>query len=92
MRYGIERVVTISALGREEQRYAGHVSASLAMDDLLRSTGAHLRALTMPSFMDNMLWQAPSIKRRCAQEKDLRSHGSARGDLCARRYPRPDCL
>ncbi len=36
--------------------YAGHVSASLAIDDLLRSTGVHLRALTMPSFMDNMLY------------------------------------
>ncbi len=62
VRYRIARVVTISALGREERRYAGHVSASLAMDDLFRSTGVHLRALTMPSFMDNMLWQAPSIK------------------------------
>lgn len=32
------------------------------MEDLLRSTGANVRALTMPSFMDNMLWQVNSIK------------------------------
>lgn len=62
VREGIERVVAISALGREEQRYAGHVSASLAMEDLIRSTGVHLRALTMPSFMANLLFQVPSIK------------------------------
>lgn len=61
VRHGVSRVVTVSALGRGQQRYAGFVSASLAMDDLLRSTGVHLRALTMPSFMDNMLRQVQSI-------------------------------
>jgi uncharacterized protein YbjT (DUF2867 family) len=61
VRHGVERVVTISALGRGTGLYAGHVSASWAMDDLFRSTGAHLRALTNPSFMDNLLWQAPAI-------------------------------
>lgn len=62
VRHHVDRIVTISALGRGQQRYAGHVSASLAMEDLLRSTGANVRALTMPSFMDNMLWQLRSIK------------------------------
>jgi uncharacterized protein YbjT (DUF2867 family) len=62
VRHGVDRVVTVSALGRGQQRYAGHVSASLAMEDLLRSAGVHLRALTMPSFMDNLLWQLHSIK------------------------------
>lgn len=62
VRHHVRRMVTISSLGRHQQRYAGHISASLAMDDLLRSTGAHLRALTMPSFMDNLLWQMHSIK------------------------------
>jgi uncharacterized protein YbjT (DUF2867 family) len=57
--HGVSRVVTISALGREQQRHAGHVSASLAMDDLLCSTGVRLRALTMPSFMDNGLERTP---------------------------------
>lgn len=62
VRHGVERVVTVSALGRGAQRYAGHVSASLAMEDLLRSTGAHVRALTMPSFMDNVLFELQSIR------------------------------
>ncbi|PWW02410.1 uncharacterized protein YbjT (DUF2867 family) [Paenibacillus cellulosilyticus] len=57
VRHRVRRVVAISALGRGQQRYAGHISASLAMEDLLRSTGVHFRALTMPSFMDNMLGQ-----------------------------------
>jgi len=87
VRYGIERVVTISALGREEQQYAGHVSASLAMDDLLRSTGVHLRALTMPSFMDNMLWQTPSIKNNgvisATFPGDLKAPTAATRDIAA---------
>ena len=61
---GVQRVVAISALGRGTQAaaHAGLVTASLAMDDLLASTGVHLRALTMPSFMDNLLQQAGAIK------------------------------
>lgn len=63
VRHGVQRVVTISALGRGTGIYAGHISASWAMDDLFRSTGTHVRALTMPSFMDNFIRQAPSIAR-----------------------------
>jgi nucleoside-diphosphate-sugar epimerase len=58
----VERVVSISALGREVRRYAGFVSASLAMDDMLAPTGANTRALTMPSFMDNLV---PSPSTTC---------------------------
>ncbi len=36
--------------------------ASLAMDDLIASTGVNYRALTMPGFMDNMLRQVELIK------------------------------
>ncbi|XBS71284.1 NAD(P)H-binding protein [Acerihabitans sp. KWT182] len=61
-RQGVKRVVTVSALGRGWPRNAGYVSASLAMDDLIAATGVRLRALTMPSFMDNMLMQIESIK------------------------------
>ena len=61
VRHGVERIVLISALGRGTQLHAGHVSASIAMDDLLRSTGAHVRALTCPGFMENLLRQVPSI-------------------------------
>ncbi|HEX6351602.1 NAD(P)H-binding protein [Actinophytocola sp.] len=58
---GVARVVGVSALGRGVARDAGHVSASLAMDDLIASTGVSYRALAMPSFMDNLLWQVESI-------------------------------
>ena len=87
VRHGVERVVSISALGREVQRYAGYVSASLAMDDLFRSTGAHFRALTMPSFMDNLLWQVDSIKKdgviSGTQPGDLKAPAAATRDIAA---------
>lgn len=61
---GVRRVVDISALGRSTPLAAdaGHVTGSLAMDDLIAGTGVALRALTMPSFMDNLLRQAAAIK------------------------------
>jgi uncharacterized protein YbjT (DUF2867 family) len=63
---GVRRVVDITALGRTTAYAdrAGHVTASLAMDDLIASTGAAFRALACPSFMDNLLRQAPVIKQQ----------------------------
>jgi uncharacterized protein YbjT (DUF2867 family) len=58
----VKRVVGVSALGRGVARNAGLVSASLAMDDLIASTGVSYRALTMPSFMDNLLNEIEPIK------------------------------
>jgi len=60
----VKRIVSISALGRGTPfaETAGHVTASLTMDDLLASTGVALRTLTMPSFMDNIARQASAIK------------------------------
>lgn len=60
----VRRVVGISALGRGTPMAgnAGHVTASLAMDDLIARTGVSFRALTMPSFMDNLLRQIELIK------------------------------
>jgi uncharacterized protein YbjT (DUF2867 family) len=58
----VRRVVGVSALGRGWPGNAGLVSASLAMDDLIASTGVSYRALTMPSFMDNILRQVEAIK------------------------------
>ncbi len=65
-RHGVQRVVGISALGRGTAvaGHAGLVTASLAMDDLIASSGVSYRALTMPSFMDNLLRQVPAIKDR----------------------------
>lgn len=64
--HGIKRVVDITALGRGTPvaDRAGYVTASLAMDDLIAETGVALRALAMPSFMDNVLRQAGSIKEQ----------------------------
>ena len=61
---GIKRVVGISALGRDTPAaaHAGLVTASLKMDDLIAATGIHYRAVTNPSFMDNLLRQVESIK------------------------------
>jgi uncharacterized protein YbjT (DUF2867 family) len=63
-RHEVRRVVGISALGRGTAvaDHAGLVTASLAMDDLIASTGVSYRALTMPSFMDNLLRQVPAIR------------------------------
>lgn len=63
VRHGVRRVVTVSALGRGRQLYAGHISGSLAMEDLIRSTGVDFRALAMPSFMDNTLWQVDALRK-----------------------------
>jgi uncharacterized protein YbjT (DUF2867 family) len=61
---GVSRVVAVSALGRGWPGDAGHITASLAMDDLIAGTGVHFRALTMPSFMEGMLRQVPAIRER----------------------------
>jgi uncharacterized protein YbjT (DUF2867 family) len=63
---GVRRVVGVSALGRGTAvvGHAGLVTASLAMDDLIASSGVSYRALTMPSFMDNILRQVEPIKNQ----------------------------
>jgi uncharacterized protein YbjT (DUF2867 family) len=63
---GVERVVGISALGRGTPwaARAGYVTGSLAVDDLIASTGVAYRALTNPSFMDNIARQADAIENQ----------------------------
>jgi len=63
---GVGRVVSVSALGRGTAvaDNAGYVTGSLAMDDLIAGTGVSFRALTMPSFMDNIVRQVGPIKNR----------------------------
>jgi len=61
-RHGIRHVVGISALGRGFPEDAGHVTATLAMDDLIAASGVAYRAVTCPSFMDNTLRQIASIQ------------------------------
>jgi len=61
---GVARVVSVSAIGRNSElaKRAGHVTASLAMGDMLAATGAHFRELVMPSFMENLLRQVAPIR------------------------------
>ncbi|MFJ6605809.1 NAD(P)H-binding protein [Streptomyces lydicus] len=60
----VGHVVGVSALGRGTPvaGRAGHVTASLAMDDLIASTGVSYRALANPTFFDNLLWQVASLR------------------------------
>jgi uncharacterized protein YbjT (DUF2867 family) len=63
---GVKRVVDITALGRGTAvaGNAGYVTASFAMDDLIASTGVDFRAVACPSFMDNTLHQAQTIRNQ----------------------------
>jgi uncharacterized protein YbjT (DUF2867 family) len=63
---GVRRVVVVSALGRGTPvaDRAGFVTASLKMCDLIAGTGVGVRALTMPSFIDNIIRQKEPIKRQ----------------------------
>lgn len=60
----VSHVVGVSALGRSTSvaGSAGLVTTSLAMDDLIASSGVAYRALANPSFMDNLLRQTTSIR------------------------------
>ena len=64
--HAVKRVVAVTALGRGTPwaDRAGYVTGSLAMDDLIGSTGVAFRALANPSFMDNIVRQAESIKNQ----------------------------
>lgn len=57
------RVVDITALGRgtAQANDAGFVTASFAMDNLLAEHAAAFRAVTNPSFFDNLLRQVGAI-------------------------------
>ena len=86
---GVKRVVGVSALGRGTAvaGQAGYVTASLAMDDLIASTGVSYRALTMPSFMYNILGQAEPIKNQgmffSPIDRDLKAPTCATRDIAA---------
>lgn len=87
--HGVTRVVGVSALGRgtAKAENAGLVTVSLAMDDLIASTGVNYRALTMPSFMDNLLRQVEPIKSHgmffSPISGDLKSPACATRDIAA---------
>ncbi|MBX7483897.1 NAD(P)H-binding protein [Qipengyuania qiaonensis] len=59
---GITHVVSISALGRGWPDDAGHASASIRMDDMLKATGVNYAALACASLMSNVARQADVIR------------------------------
>jgi uncharacterized protein YbjT (DUF2867 family) len=59
----VKRVVAVSTIGRGTTD-AGFVSAALAMDELIESTGVHYRSLSIPSFMENMLQQIEPLRNQ----------------------------
>ena len=64
-RHGVSHIVAATTLGRStpwEDR-AGNATGSIRMVDLLRGTGAAVRGLALPAFMDNALRQAPAIRQ-----------------------------
>jgi uncharacterized protein YbjT (DUF2867 family) len=61
-RQGVKQVVGISALGRGWPKDAGHVTATLNMDDLLANAGVAYRALACSSLMENLLRQVVPIR------------------------------
>ena len=62
--HGVTHVVGVSALGRGTPLAdrAGLVTASLAMDDLIADSGVAYRALANPSFFENFLEEAASLR------------------------------
>jgi uncharacterized protein YbjT (DUF2867 family) len=64
-RHAVRHIVAATTLGRDTQwqEYAGNATGSIHMVDLLRATGAAVRGLALPAFMDNALRQAPAIRQ-----------------------------
>ena len=58
----VTHVVGVSALGRGWPKPAGHVTATLAVDDMIAAAGVHYRALACASLMDNIARQLQPIK------------------------------
>jgi len=88
-RHEVQRVVGVSSLGRGTAvaARAGLVTGSLAMDDLIASTGVSYRALANASFMDNLLRQAESIRNQgvfsSPMSADLKVPACATRDIAA---------
>ncbi len=63
-RHGVPHVVAATTLGRGTawEARAGMATASIRMVDLLRGTGAAVRGLALPAFMDNALQQVTAIR------------------------------
>ena len=63
---GVKRVVGVSVLGRGSSlaKHAGPITASLAKDEEIESTGVAYRALWCPALMENILGQVQALKQQ----------------------------
>jgi uncharacterized protein YbjT (DUF2867 family) len=71
---GTPRVVTISAVGKNQARQAGPISALHAMEDILNESGAAIRHLRCGAFMENFLWQTAAMIDRGVLSYPLPGH------------------
>jgi len=64
-RHGVAHIVAVTTLGRDTpwQDRAGNATGSIRMVDLMRKTGAAVRGLALPAFMDNALRQVDAIRQ-----------------------------
>ncbi len=64
-RHGVAHIVVATTLGRDTpwQERAGNATGSIHMVDLLRTTGAAVRGLALPAFMDNALRMVGTIRQ-----------------------------
>jgi uncharacterized protein YbjT (DUF2867 family) len=64
-RHAVPRIVAATTLGRDTpwQERAGNATGSIHMVNLLRATGAAVRGLALPAFMDNALRQTDAIRQ-----------------------------
>lgn len=64
-RHGVPHIVAVTTLGRDTpwQERAGNATGSIHMVDLLRTTGAAVRGLALPAFMDNALRMVGAIRQ-----------------------------
>jgi len=58
----VRRLVYVAGLGHKEATEAD--ATGRALDELIEKTGVSSRALRMPAFMENMLWQAQALKHQ----------------------------
>ena len=61
---GVKQVVGISVLGRGWPKDAGHVTATLKLDDRIADAGVSYRALACSSLMENLLRQVVPIREQ----------------------------
>jgi uncharacterized protein YbjT (DUF2867 family) len=83
----VKRVVSVSGIGRGWNKGAGLATANIKANDVLAGAGVALRALMMPSFMDNLLRQVPPIKEKgvfsLPARADLKAPLVATSDIAA---------